>query len=210
MADSLRIDPFRSAVWRGRVSALAALCLLPMLAGCAPELNWRKVQPEQAHGLSALFPCKPEHFARQVPWPGVPAGVSMRLLACEAQGRHWSLSYVTLPEVGLVEPALRQWPEMMLANLRQASSSQGQVSAADLGPVSVPRMTPSAHARAWVFEGTRPDAQGRAATVSVRTWHFFHGMTVFQASVSGASAPADPQSSEDVAQAFFAAFQFPG
>lgn len=186
------------------------LYALAVLTACAPALNWRAVQVDEADGLTALFPCKPERFERKVPWPGVPAGVTMRMLGCEAQGRNWAVSYVTMPDVTLVAPALQQWPGMTLANLKPAGASSAEARAHDLGPVDVPRMTPSNHARAWFLEGERLDGQGQATKVGLQAWHFVHGMTVFQASVSGVAQASDRQSSEDVAQAFFSGFHFPG
>lgn len=195
------------ALFRSAACALA----LTALTACSPALNWRTLDVQDAHGLRALFPCKPDRFERQVPWPGLPSGVSMRLLSCQAQDRTWALSYITMPDVTLVEPALQQWPDIMRANLNQAASSASDsVRVHDLGAVAVPRMTPSPNAHAWQFEGTRPDGRGKPMTVAIRTWHFSHGMTVFQASVSGAGGASESQSSEDVAQAFFRGFHFPG
>ncbi|MFT3857411.1 MAG: hypothetical protein QM742_07920 [Aquabacterium sp.] len=187
----------------------AFLCML--LAACSPELNWRTVQVESAHGLTAMFPCKPDRFERKVPWPGLPSGVTMRLLSCRAQGHTWALSSVTMPDVTLAEPALRQWPDIMRHNLTQAASGDPSgLRMHDLGSIDVPRMTPSRSAHAWYFEGPARDGSGQAAPVGILAWHFFHGMTVFQASVTGEPRGPAPQSSEDVAHAFFHSFQFPG
>lgn len=212
MADFPCLPPSGSAV--SRFCVMLARCMsavgLVLLPACAPELNWRTVEAQDAHGLKGLFPCKPDHIERKVPWPGVQAGVNMHMLTCQAQGRTWALSYFTLPDVTLVGPVLSQWPEMVAGNLRQSTASADGVRTHDLGPIQVPRMTPSDHAHAWYFEAQRRDEGGQATPFGIQTWHFFHGMTVFQASVSGASPTSDPQSSEDVAQAFFRGFQFPG
>ena len=208
MTDFPCMAPSSSAVSRLRAALLIGA--LAALAACAPELNWRTVEAPQAHGLSGLFPCKPERLERKVPWPGLPAGVHMRMLTCQAQGRTWALSYFTLPDVTLVTPALKQWPEIVRDNLRRSSSSPEAVRMHDLGPIEVPRMTPSTESHAWYVEALRPDDAGKPAPVGVQAWHFFHGMTVFQTSVSGAAQTKDPQSSEDVAQAFFRGFHFPG
>jgi hypothetical protein len=184
--------------------------LVAFLAACAPELNWRKVEAEHANGLSGLFPCKPDRVERKVPWPGIPAGLTMRLLSCTAQGRTWALSYATVPDVTQVEPLLQQWPQMTLAKVREASSVPDAVLARDLGPVQVPRMTPSSLAHAWRFEGLRRDGDGQPQPLALTTWHFFHGMTVFQASVSGTADTSGPQTSEDVTLGFFRSFHFPG
>ncbi|MGC4059888.1 MAG: hypothetical protein QM749_03150 [Aquabacterium sp.] len=197
---------------------VAAIGLLPLaLSACAPNLNWRDVSPEQADGLKALFPCKPDAQARQVPWPGargdVQGGVLMHLLSCQADGRTWSLSYMTLNDATLLGPALSQWSELTRRNLIAAArmaSSVDPVASHDLGPVQVPHMTPMPQAHAWHFQGLRPDGLGRPMAMDVWAWHFSHGMTVFQASVAGPADQAERQSSEDVAQAFFRGFHFPG
>jgi hypothetical protein len=218
MLDFHGLTPFRSAVWWPPVAAVFLLrgcklavtaCVATTVVACAPELNWRTVQAEAADGLSGLFPCKPDRLERKVPWPGVSGGVTLHMLSCEAQGHTWALSYATMPDVTLVEPALREWPAMTRANLVRAAATAQGVQAKDLGPVEVPRMTPSSSARAWSFEGPRADASGQVSSHGIQTWHFFHGMTVFQASVSGALAAHDPQTSEDVTQAFFRSFHFP-
>jgi hypothetical protein len=187
--------------------------VLCALSACAPSLNWREVAPEQADGLKALFPCKPDVQARQVPWPGVQGGVLMHLLSCQAEERTWSLSYMTLNDATLPGAALSQWSELTRANLIAAArlaSSVDPVASHDLGPVRVPHMTPMPQAHAWRFQGLRPDGLGRPMAMDVQAWHFSHGMTVFQASVAGPVDQAKGQSSEDVAQAFFRGFHFPG
>lgn len=203
------VTPFRSTVLAlARAVPPVAVLASVALAACSPELNWRTVQPEQADGLSALFPCKPDRIERRVPWPGMQGGVAMRLLSCEAQGRNWALGYATMPDVTAVAPALRHWPALTRANFQRALASPDGLRERDLGPVTVPRMTPSDLAHARAFEGMRAGEDGKPEAVALRTWHFFHGMTVFQASVSGAPGTADPQSGEDVAQAFFRSFHF--
>lgn len=200
----------RLSSWTG----LAVGCLmLAQLGACAPNLNWRDVSPEHADGLAALFPCQPEVHDRQVAWSGIAGGVSMRLMSCQADGRTWSLSYMTLPDADRIGPALLQWPELTRTNLVAAArlaASADPVVGHDLGPVSVPHMTPMTQAHAWHFQGQRPDGLGRPMAMDVQAWHFSHGMTVFEASVAGAADQAKGQSSEDVAQAFFHGFHFPG
>jgi hypothetical protein len=193
-------------------TALVCLSLLSLCA-CAPSLNWREISPGQADGLKALFPCKPDVQARQVPWPGVSGGVQMHVLSCQAEDRTWSLSYMTLSDASLLGPALSQWSELTRGNLVAAArlaASVDPVASHDLGPVQVPHMTPMPQAHAWRFQGPRPDGLGRPMAMDVQAWHFSHGMTVFQASVAGPVDEAKRQSSKDVAQAFFRGFHFPG
>jgi hypothetical protein len=200
---------WRDSAWH--LTGLTALtAALVGLAACAPSLNWRTVAPEGADGLQAQFPCKPDVQERQVPWPGVPAGVRMRLLSCQAAERTWALSTITLSDVSLVGPGLQQWPEMLRANLAQAAGGADAVKARDLGAVQVRGMTPSSGARAWQIEAMRPDGLGRPLNMAVQAWHFSHGLTLFQATVSGPASQAAEQSSEDVANQFFQGFHFPG
>lgn len=186
---------------------------LVLMNACAPSLNWRDVSPEQADGLKGLFPCKPEVHERQVAWPGIKDGVAMRLLSCEAEDRTWSLSYMTLPDATLIGPALQQWADLTRAKLITVAKMTGSVDPVvshDLGPVAVPHMTPMTQAHAWRFQGLRPDGLGRPMAMNVQAWHFSHGMRVFEASVAGPADQVKGQSSEDVAQAFFRGFHFPG
>lgn len=196
-------------------SHLSCLCLSlsACLSACAPALNWREVQPTQADGLRVLFPCKPDAHERQVPWPGLTQNVTMHLLSCQTDDSTWALSYVTLPDVALIGPSLQAWTALMQRNLSAASQMSGTgqpVSSEDLGPISVPRMTPAEHAHAWRFVAQRPDGLGRPMNLDVRAWHFSHGMTVFQGSVWRPVEAVRGQSSEDVADAFFRGFHFPG
>lgn len=206
------------------MAALARAAMLAMLlatSACAPDLNWREVRPAQADGLKALFPCKPDAHERQVPWPGLPQGLLMRMLSCRTEEGTWALSYVTVPEVGLIVPSLHEMTMTMRRNLGAASRMASQASSGgmapatgfaehDMGPAVVPHMTPMPQAHAWRFTAQRPDAQGHPVEMAVQAWHFSHGMTVFQASVWRPASAVKSQSSEDVAQAFFGGLQFPG
>jgi hypothetical protein len=181
--------------------------------GCAPSLNWRELHPEQSDGLTALFPCKPDERVRTLRWPDLAADVSVHVLSCRAGDLTWTLSYFTLPDAAQVGPSLMTWPMLTRANLAKAaqlSMGAAQVKSLDEGVVNVPHMTPMPQARAWRFEAPRPDSLGRPLDVVVRTWHFSHGLTLFQASVSGAADRLKDQSSEDVMLPFFAGFHFPG
>ena len=206
-AMTLRAHP----TWRKR--AAVVWLQITLLSACAPSLNWRDVSPEQADGLKALFPCKPDVQERRIEWPGIAGGVQMHLLSCQAEERIWSLSYMTLPDATLIGPALLQWPETTRRNLKTAAemaSSVDPIAAHDLGPAAVPHMTPMPQSHAWRFQGLRPNGLGRPMAMDVQAWHFSHGMSVFQASVAGPADQAKGQSSEDMAQAFFHGFHFPG
>lgn len=176
--------------------------LIGCLGACSPPLNWRQVAVPDSQGLGAMYPCRPAHHVRVVPWPDVPGGVQVQLLTCEAGGATWALQYVQLPDVALVPAGMKEWRMVMERNLSPARSQ-------DLGAVKVPGMTPSEHAHAWRFDGRRPERVGPStAAVSVRAWHFSHGATVFQASVWRAAGHPAVKTDEDVAQEFFQGFQF--
>lgn len=114
----------------------------------------------------------------------------------------WALQYVQLPDVALVPAGMKEWRMVMTRNL---SATRAQ----DLGTVQVPGMTPSAQAHAWRFQGLRPDGSGTGKVpVEVQTWHFFHGRTVFQASVWRSTRHPAAKTDEDMAQEFFRSFQF--
>lgn len=194
------------------VSALV-VALATTMPACAPALDWREVQVWPGEGLKATFPCKPDRHQRQIAWAGLPDGATMHLLTCQADGVTWAVNAMTLPEVALVGPALDHLRASMQANLAAAANmavAAQPVSSQDLGPVTVPRMTPMPQAHAWAFSAQRPDGLGRPMAQQVRAWHFAHGLTVFQASVWRSGEASSRQSSEDMANEFFRSFQFPG
>jgi hypothetical protein len=207
--------------WRAVWVSLA--CAMWALAACAPALNWRESTLEKADGLGVLFPCKPDESERSLKWPATGQPVTVRMHRCEADGMTWVVQSITLDSLARVEPTLREWPAVLLANLRQAAQAQagaasqgegpgasGLPSVADVAPaqdVQVPHMTPSAHARSvnLMAGPMRADPAWR----QVRAWHFFHGLTVFQASVWSSDDHKPHQTSEDVTRPFFDGLRFP-
>jgi hypothetical protein len=196
-----------------RLYAVVALTFVALASGCSPSLNWREVRPQAADGLVALFPCKPDAHARELAWPGMRTGVTMHMLSCQTEEGTWALSYLTLPDAALVPEALQELSLMMRRNLGAASQMAGQgaaVTERDLGAIEVPRMTPMPQAHAWQFLAQRPDGLGRPLEMDIRSWHFSHALTVFQASVWRPAVVVKGQTSEDVADAFFRGLHFPG
>jgi len=194
------------------LAVVCAVTLSLLTSACSPALNWREVHPAQADGLKALFPCKPDAHERVVPWPGLTAGATMHMLSCQTDAGTWALSYLTVPDVALLAPAMRELTMAMRRNLGAAAQLAGNgvaVSEQDLGPIVVPGMTPTPQAHGWRFFAQRPDGLGRPMDMDIRAWLFSHGMTVFQASVWRPADVVKAQSSEDVAQAFFNGLQFP-
>jgi hypothetical protein len=193
--------------------AIFSVSLLLMASGCSPGLDWRQVMPAQADGLQAWFPCKPDMHERQLVLAGMSAPVQMRLLSCQTGEDTWALSYFTATDAASVPQALNEMAASMQRNLAAASQLAGgpaEVTARKLGGMTVPHMTPQANSQAWRLEALRPDGLGRPLRVQVTAWHFSHGMTVFQASVSRPIEAVKAQSSEDLTSPFFSGFQFPG
>lgn len=191
--------------------ALVLACVA-LTSACSPALNWRQVKPGAAEGLVALFPCKPDAHVREMAWPGMSTPVAMHMVSCQTEEGTWAVSYLTLPDAVLVPPALNEWTAMMRRNLSAAKQMAGQSGAPvekDLGVIEVPHMTPMPQAHGWQFQAQRPDGLGRPMDMDIRTWHFSHGMTVFQASVWRPLDVVKAQTSEDVAQAFFKGLNFP-
>lgn len=150
------------------------LMLATLCSACAPALNWREVRPpEQA--MSLMFPCKPE-FAQRPVTPAAP--VAMGMAQCEAQGQQFSLSWAELGDPGLVQPALQQMREALLAKLGgQADGPQ---------PVQIPGMTPGPQAlqqqvrlRAGEVNGGKP--QDRRVDLAL----FSRGTRVYQLMLIG-------------------------
>jgi hypothetical protein len=201
------VNPGRILAW------CAALSVFNGLTACAPPLNWREVHPEQSDDLAAMFPCKPDVQSRALKWPGVEQEVTVRVLTCQAGELTWTLSYFTLPDASQIGTGLLQWPALTRVNLATAakmSTGTNDVTSRDEGVVDVPHMTPMPQAHAWRFEAPRSDGLGRPLDMVIRTWHFSHGLTLFQASVSGAADLLKGQSSEDVTLSFFRGFHFRG
>lgn len=209
-----------------RVLACASGGVWLCLVACAPALNWREVRPTDAEGLQATFPCKPVAAQRRLVLPGLPDAVTLNLLSCEADGSMWALTHLTLSDATQVPTALRALAASTRGNVELASreaqragraSANGQavagppMRASELPAVAVPRMTPQPESRAWRFEGRRPgDGGGESVPLSVTTWHFSHGLSVFQASVWQAGEAASAHSGREGVTTFLQGFHFPG
>ncbi len=205
-----------SPSWRLARMACGPLAVVWLGTACAPALNWREFNLPDGDGLRVQFPCKPDASERTLNWPASGQPVTVRMHRCQADGHTWVVQAIRLDTVTRVEPTLREWPAMLLANLRQAAGVATVATVADLNPalsVQVPRMTPSAYAQALdLVAGPMPvdaSGQGAAAWRRVRAWHFSHGLTVFQAAVWSSDDHKPVQTSEDVTRPFFDGLQFP-
>jgi hypothetical protein len=151
-----------------RCSATAAIAL--SLAACTPSLNWREIQPEGSE-LFAMFPCKPERFARGVPLAG--AKVEMRMSSCVVDGVTFAVAYASVAEPAKVATAMTE--------LRAAIAANIAASATELGPASVPGMTPNPLARRVALKGRGADG----GDLQEQAVFFVKGLRVYQASIVG-------------------------
>lgn len=150
---------------------LFAACLLALgAAGCTPALNWREIQPEGSE-LFAMFPCKPERFARKLALAG--ETVEMRMSSCVAEDVTYAVAYAGLSDPGKVDAAIGE--------LRAAAGRNLGATPTEVGAAAVPGMTPNMWAR-------RVDVQGRGTDGHALREHavfFVKGVRVYQASVVG-------------------------
>lgn len=192
-------------VFRDVSAAMVKAWLLLMLTACAPSLNWREVRAPQGQGLVLMFPCKPEHRERQVAVQGLSGGsATMHLLSCQANGATWALSYLDAGTPERWRQAPQALSDALWANLSQGPAS-GERERQDLGPTTVPGMTPHAAAHTWRMRGQRPVSVTQYEAVQVQAWHFSKGLSVFQASVW---APALREDDPGL-KAFESGFNFP-
>ena len=153
-----------------------AVPLVLLLAACAPSLDWREVRPDGTAAL-VLLPCKPTVSAREVQLAGGP--VRLLLNACSAGGQTWALAAADMADPARVTPALDMLRASALANL-------GAAAPAALA-LQVPGATPNPESSRVAASGRMPDGAAVQAQVAV----FAHGTWVFQATVLGASLPAE-------------------
>ena len=188
-------------------------CVLVALvsSACSPALDWREVALDEASALYGQFPCKPERHERTLQPTGTTQVLNVTLWSCEASGMNWALSRAVVAQPAEVSAMLAAWPRWTQANLEAASQGLAQpvaVEVQELGAVEVPGMTPWPQAKAWNMRTERPDAAGQPLPVAVTSWHFAHGLTVYQAAVWRAGVDANTSNGDDVMNAFFQGFQF--
>jgi hypothetical protein len=157
-----------------RGAALAASALV--LAACAPALDWRDVRAAGSQ-LQMQFPCRPQLQERTLKLAGAP--VRLALQACSAGGQTWGLGVADVGEPARVEAAL--------AELRAGAAANLAARPAPLLAWAVPGATPHAGAGRLVLDGRGPDG----VTLRMELAVFAHGTQVFQASVLGATVPAE-------------------
>ncbi|HEV7915613.1 MAG TPA: hypothetical protein VGP22_17745, partial [Albitalea sp.] len=74
--------------WGGALAACT-------MAACSPALDWRESRPADSDAV-AMFPCKPERFARQLALAGAP--VQMHLVSCTAANVTYAVAYARLAD----------------------------------------------------------------------------------------------------------------
>ena len=143
---------------------------------CTPALDWREVRPPGS-GMVALFPCKPSAMTRGVSLAG--QTVSLSLHACSAGGQTWGLAHADVVDPARVGAALR---ELRASAARNLGAAAGRPL-----PLAVVGATPHPASGREQIDGRAPDGKALAGQVAV----FARGTLVFQATVLGATLPAD-------------------
>ena len=169
------------------LAASFGLCLAALLA-CAPALNWREVRMPSSH-VSALFPCKPDHFVRQVVLVGAPR--PMHLGSCAAAGSTYAISHVDVSDAAQITPALQALRTLAAENIGAPVSV--------IGPHQVAGMAAHRLAERLSINGKRRDG----ATLLADAVFFVNGTVVYQATVVG-----DQRNAEAI-DTFFAALKLP-
>ena len=157
-----------------------------LLAGCAPELDWRDVRPPDS-ALQAQLPCKPSVQERQVQLAD--SRVRLVLLACAAGGQTWGLATADIGDPARVQQALTE--------LTRSSSANIGAQTTETVPWQAAGSTPNTAAVRQQMQGRLPD--GKAVQMQMAV--FAHGTRIFQASVLGERVGAES------AQAFFSALR---
>lgn len=157
------------------------------LAACVPTLNWREIQPEGSE-LFAMFPCKPERFARGVQLGGTK--VEMRMSSCVVNGVTYAVAHASIAEPAKVAVAMTE--------LRAAITANIAGSASELGAVSVPGMTPNPLAQRVTLKGHGADGEA----LQEQAVFFAKGLRVYQASIVG------PKIDPEAADTFIAGLRF--
>jgi hypothetical protein len=161
--------------------------LLALCAACTPTLNWREIQPEGSE-VFAMFPCKPERYARKLPLAG--EAVEMRMSSCVVDDVTYAVAYASVSEPGRVDAAIGALREAAARNLGGMLNESGNA--------AVPGMTPNGLAG-------RVSVAGRGARgepLQEQAVFFVKGLRVYQASVVG------PKVNAEAADTFIAGLRF--
>lgn len=105
-------------------SLLCALCLLLMLGGCDPALNWREVRSGDA-GYTVLLPAKPSTFERSVDLDG--QQVMMRMTAAETDDANFAVATAVIADDAQRAKALSAMQTAMARNIQGEITAQKTV-----------------------------------------------------------------------------------
>lgn len=141
-----------------------------LIAGCAPALDWRQLQPEGS-GLVTMFPCRPASHARRVML--AQAAVRLELHACSTAGATWALAFADLEDPARIGAALDE--------LRAAAAANLGASLIREAALQVPGATPNPSSRRVDLQGRAPDGRQLQERIAV----FSKGLRVYQATVLG-------------------------
>ena len=147
-----------------------------VLVACSPALDWRESRPPDSD-VVALFPCRPQPFARQLALAG--ETVQMHLISCSAGKATYAIAYAPLADPAKVTAALTQ--------LRDAAAANIGAAPAVASPWSLPGMTPHPLAQKLLVEGRGAD--GKA--VREQAVFFVKGLRVYQATIVGTVIDAE-------------------
>lgn len=171
-----------------RPVGLLSIALASALWACTPALNWRETHPPGS-GVSALFPCKPDHHTRRVTLVGTE--LAMQLSSCTAADSVYALSHIDVGQAEQVTPVLQALREAAAGNIGGPTAVQGTQ--------PVPGMTPHPLAQRLGWRGTRADG----STIEAQAAFFTQGTQVYQATVVGKRLDAD------AVDTYFAALKLP-
>ncbi len=154
----------------------ALVALSSLLLACSPALDWRTV-PVPGTALTALFPCKPDHFSRPVSLAGQAQVVA--LTSCKADGQTFAAAAMDMQQThrageGLV--LLRQSAEQNFGGAVQMLPSR-TMALADRG----------GQAQMVAAELRRSDG----TLLRAQMMFFSQGPWVFQATVMGEPPTAE-------------------
>jgi hypothetical protein len=159
---------------RPRLWVLAALFLVT--TACSPALDWRLTSIPETK-LTAFFPCKPDHFSRQISLMGAPQRVV--LASCKAAQHTFAVSAMDIRQSGSAAQglaALKHSAEQNFGGFSQTLPQRLIAGAADAG-------------RAEVVAAQLQAAEHRS--LHAQMVFFSHGHWVFQATVMGEALASD-------------------
>jgi hypothetical protein len=155
------------------INAAPALCvvLTALLLACSPALDWRTT-PVPGTALTALFPCKPDHFSRSVALAGQVQVVA--LTSCKAQGQTFAVATMDVQE------ARRAYEGLMW--LRQSAEQNFGGTLQSLPPMAI--SLADGGGQGLVVAAQLP--RGDGTLLRAQMVFFSRGSRVYQATVMGA------------------------